>query len=350
MLFQLALVLIPVVLIGYPVLAWYHFRQRGQPWASPARIGLSVALAAFPPALALIAWRILRDPSSTAAIALYLAPQLAALVAGVCYFVAWAIAALARPGSPHARAGRAALLLALLPPAVAIGSAARRELRLRRAGDPRATAANLAALYTLPAVREDPAVLAALAANPVTPPALLEELARRPGRVLAEIAVPWHWRLLGTGPREAHSLGGALARNSRAPAAALERLAALPSPEVAIGVAANPLTPPADLVRLASARNTGVRAAAAFNPATPESALARLAADPQAPVRLAVAANPAAPPQSLAALARDPGADTRIFVATNPHTPRAVLEELVQDPDGKVRHYAAQALADKHDG
>lgn len=94
LLFRLAVVLVPALLIGYPVLAWFYVVKRRRPGTAAARRGLAAALVAFPLALALLAWGILRDRSSTAAIALYVVPLLAAAVAALVFLLVWVLVSL----------------------------------------------------------------------------------------------------------------------------------------------------------------------------------------------------------------------------------------------------------------
>jgi hypothetical protein len=298
MLFLVSLVLAPVLLVGYLVLARRHFRRPARPplgGAAPA--ALTFALVAFPVWCIVLTWRLIVDPSSTAVIGIYAVPLLAALLAGSVFAAVWSLVVLARAGT-HGRAGLGKALLAvaiLAGLSMLIGSAVRQELLLREAERSSTSPARLAELFARETVRRDSAVVAALAANPSTPPEVLRRLAA----------------------------GEA---------------------EVAFRLAQNPATPPGLLTSLASRTEASVRSAVAANPRTPAATLVLLAGDGELAVRRVVARNAAVPPAALAALARDADRDTRLLVASNPSIPASALRLLAQDPDEKVRTYAERAL------
>jgi hypothetical protein len=313
--FQTALLLSPLALIAYAVLV--RRRLRGRPSSTAMTAGLVV----FPLALLVLVWRVLGDRSSTAAVALFVVPTLAAAAAGLVSGWIWSIGVLLRalPKSGSRRPGPLLAAVAILASSLWLGGTiARQEWLLRQASAPEASPGELRALAARPDVRKDPVVLAALAAHPGTPPDVLSELAGSDAPELARVPRPWLSKLLLRPAGEPESVLSLLARNPATPAAALARLALQSEPSV--------------------------RAAVALRQDAPAEALARLARDPEPAVRLTVAANLRTAPSVLEALARDPDTDTRIFVAANPNTPLSALELLAHDPDEKVRTYAARAL------
>ena len=99
--------------------------------------------------------------------------------------------------------------------------------------------------------------------------------------------------------------------------------------------ASNPSAPPALLAELARDPDPSVRKAAAANPGTPATALARLSQDPDLGVRIRVAANPGAPEALLHLLVEDRSPSVRRNLAGNPSCPAAVLTRL-RDCDDPV--------------
>lgn len=322
--FQAALLLSPVALIGYAVLVRRCLRRRTSPAPQPARTAMTAgtaALVAFPLALLFLAWRVLSDRSSTAAVALFVVPTLAAAAAGLVFGWVWSIRVLLRalPKGGGRQPGPLLVALGILVSNLWLTTViARQEWLLRQGSAPQASPGELRALAARSAIRRDPLVLAALAANPSTPPDVLSNLAGSDAPELARVPRPWLSKLLLRSAGEPQSVLSLLARNPATPAAALARLASNPE--------------------------ASVRAAVALRQDTPPDVLARLARDPEPAVRLTVAANRSTAPSVLEALARDRDADTRIFVATNPNVPVSALDLLAHDPDEKVRTYAARAL------
>jgi Leucine rich repeat variant len=348
MLFLVGLVLVPVLLIGYLVLAVRHFRRRERLLRSAVSAALTLALAAFPVWCAVLTWWLIADPSSTAVVGIYAVPLVAAVLAGLVFAVVWSALALARLARPGARGragwGRALLALLLLAGLSTLaGLAVRQELLLREAERSSTSPSRLAELFARETVQGDAAIVAAIAANPSTPGEVLAVIAAAPRPEWRAPRAGWLRNLLLAPSSRVWSVAAALAGNPNAPPEVLRRLADAEA-EVAFRLARNPSAPPGVLTSLAGRPEASVRSAVAANPRTPAGTLVRLAGDGERSVRRVLAANAAAPPAALSALARDADRDTRLLVASNPNTPGSALELLTQDSDEKVRTYAARAL------
>jgi hypothetical protein len=207
-----------------------------------------------------------------------------------------------------------------------------------------------------------------VAANPATPVAVLERLARhRKLRPLLAMNPALPAELL---EKYTHSSDiSVLWRAVRNPAVEPERLVQLSTDKsfgVRWGVAANVSTPATTLSTLAADDDDGVRLALALNPSTPAVALAVLINTDFGEVRRAVAQNPSASaatleslaaehaywvaqnpaisPPVLAVLALHPEVYARSLAAENPLTPVDALEALAHDGDAGVRAAATAQL------
>jgi len=220
----------------------------------------------------------------------------------------------------------------------------------RDAGTPARQLARLAAEVRTASTRRgdgmsalEKAVLAAVAGNPNTAPALLFELASGfPGEVVRNPAV---FLLLLEDPAllekiPDHALRAILA-HPEAPVAWLGLAVERPEAWIRWLVAASPRTPPDVLARLAGNADATTRIAVAANPRTPVALLARFARteDDAGPtlfaLRRAVAGNPSAPLPTLEHLASDP--TLLPFAAANPSLPEYLLEALSLHDDPLVR-------------
>jgi len=207
-----------------------------------------------------------------------------------------------------------------------------------------------------------------VAANPSTPVAVLNRLARhRKLRPLLAMNPALPGGLLEKYARSSDV--SVLWRAVRNPSVAPSRLVELATDSdfgVRWGVAANPSTPATALSSLASDEEDGVRLALALNPATPAEVLAALIETDFDDVRRAVAQNPstsagtlvalvpdlaywvaenpASSPAVFAAMAQHPEAYARLLAAQSPATPSATLELLARDADAGVRSAAARRL------
>jgi len=348
MLFLTCFLLSLVLLIGYLVLAVRHFRRPAQLFQSATRAAVTVSLAAFPVWCIALTWRLIVDPSSTAVIAVYCVPLLAAALAGVVFAAIWSIVVLVQLARSGRRdwAGRGRALLALLVLtglAILVGSAVREELLLRQAERRSTSPARLAELFARETVKRDTAIVAAIAANLSTPREILSAIAVAPRPEWRKLYVGRLRSFLLAPSPQAWSVAAALAGNPNTPLDALRRLVGRET-KVAFRLAQNPATPPDLLTLLASREDVSVRSAVAANPRTPTAVLAILARNGERSVRQALATNTGAPPAALSALAKDADRGTRLLVASNPSTPRSTRELLAQDPDEKVRTYAARTL------
>jgi pentose-5-phosphate-3-epimerase len=151
--------------------------------------------------------------------------------------------------------------------------------------------------------------ISSLAANPSTPPSVLERLAED------KSADGWD----------------SVAFNPSTPASLLERLAGHKDEDIRESVAQNPAAPPLILELLAEDKKTPVRWWVAANPSTPGYVLERLAKDRNEIVRSNVASNLSAPPAVLESLAEDKEESIRTAVAHNPCTPPRQLKRWVDD-------------------
>lgn len=359
--YHLALVGSPLSLMAFVALTvWLLWRGRKQ-W--PLALVLGAALAAYPMALAWLAYRVLQGEASTSAIGLIYVPFYAGLWAVALGLVVWALVSLAR--RPHGGAGKTWMALAVLVAAALAFTHRWYSTGLdRRAADRAASPEALRGLFA--EHPKDRSVLLALAGNPNAPPQLLEDLARLEIRRLEEGTA----RLAALSSTAPEDVLRRLAQNPSTPPSVLERLAASPADLVAATVAGRPDTPPSALERLKDhssvvvlrslARNPQtqqatlgalarhpdrtVREGVAHNRSTPAAALTLLAADREPWVRQNVAFNPATPPPTLLELASDTVPEVRFRVAINPGAPREALEALARDQDEKVRRNAAQRL------
>lgn len=165
---------------------------------------------------------------------------------------------------------------------------------------------------------DDVALLAAVAAHPNTPAAVLRDLAPDfPGEVLGNLALPLlrlaQPRLVQDWPRATLLR---LIRHELAPDW-LRRFAQVhPRSEFQVALATNALLDDAELVELAAHTAWQVRAKIAARPELPPDVLTALAADADYGVRLYVAARQDLPQSSVERLRRD----TSVFV-------RQVLEQ-----------------------
>lgn len=222
------------------------------------------------------------------------------------------------------------------------------------------------------------AVLAAVAGNPNTAPALLFELAPRfPREVVQNPALLFLLledpALLGKIPDGALH---AILTDEQAPAAWLALALQRPDRWIHTLVASSPRTPPEVLVRLAGSADAQVRIVIAHNRSTPPAVLAHFARTEDEAgatllaLRRAVARNPSAPIPTLEHLAEDPAllphaaanpslpsylvpilaehadAAVRAAVATRPHLPPRVVRRLAADPAPEVRRALARHATD----
>jgi hypothetical protein len=157
---------------------------------------------------------------------------------------------------------------------------------------------------------------------------------------------------------------GALAQHPAASAGLLERIAALPDPELleAMGsvwdvmgenrkglavmrlVAGNPNTSVATLEKLAGSGNEYVLHDVLRNPNTPLRALQPHLQSDNYLVEWALALNPNTPAAALERLSRSADRNTRLNLTWNAATPNPVLETLAKDADESIARNAGQAL------
>ncbi len=147
-----------------------------------------------------------------------------------------------------------------------------------------------------------------------------------------------------------------LAGNARTPPEILESIAAASDLAsdwvVASGLAGNPGTPLPVLAELADHRNPNVRWRLAGNPAIDAGLMERLREDPDRSVRVRLTQNEAVGYELLQAIGEDPDEDVREYarrgiarVARDPATPRDLLARLAADPDPAVRREACLSPA-----
>lgn len=220
-----------------------------------------------------------------------------------------------------------------------------RGMRYRMAGDP-----ELEHELLLELTRDaDPSIRSRAFENPQMSAELLATLARDATLAIAfEIA-----RHPQAGPETLRTiaernnvlpLGRAFAANPATPPEVLERL--LPHGELHVPLAAHRGSPPVVARTLARSAVVEVRRAVATNPSADSAALALMVEDPDQIVRMSLAANPRF--SAFADLATDPNSAVRHAVARRADAPREVLEALRQDSQSVVREAAAHALASRH--
>ncbi|MFJ9740685.1 hypothetical protein [Streptomyces sp. NPDC101166] len=132
-----------------------------------------------------------------------------------------------------------------------------------------------------------------------------------------------------------HRLRRALAAHPGLPVRAARRLAADPEPGVRADLARNPTVDETSMRRLAEDEDVDVRRSLALNPRVPLDVLARLAGA----ARIASTLLPriaSASPEEVGLLAASPDAAVRMLVAQRRDLPAAVRDTLAADPDAKV--------------
>jgi len=192
----------------------------------------------------------------------------------------------------------------------------------------------------------------------------VQEVLALPGHRLeaAYASSPWHGNKFFL---------GALAQHKEAEAALLERIAALPDPELREGmgslwdvmgenrkgqpvlwlVAANPNTSAATLERMAA--NPGsdhILGAVLRNPNTPLKAMAPHFGSTNYQLEWGLSLNPNTPHVVLERLSRSEDRYTRMNLTWNKGTPVAILERLAQDPDELLARNALQSLERRRRG
>jgi len=188
----------------------------------------------------------------------------------------------------------------------------------------------LAALKVL-AASEDFNAKWSVASNELTPPPVLDSLAKETNRRLLE----------------------AVAKNPATPVLTLQYLAKNNEWSVRCCVAENPSTPPLVLLLLAKDKDDSwgeyIRKSVAGNPAAPVAAFEILVGDNDWQTRASIAGNPAAPKAILELLARDEKYSVRENVAKNPESSIGALEILAKDKNNNLRMYVARHPASSSD-
>jgi hypothetical protein len=126
------------------------------------------------------------------------------------------------------------------------------------------------------------------------------------------------------------------ARNVKASASQLEKLAVHSDYSVRAAVANNPNTPVSALERLAVDQLAGVQRNALANPNTPSRLLQRFSSSRFIGIRHGIASNPNAPAEILGSLYEKFDAYGLKLLASNPSSPPALLEELLFRADNSV--------------
>jgi len=207
---------------------------------------------------------------------------------------------------------------------------------------------------------KDPLVLGALASNPITPMALIEELVELSLEKKAKKKwVPSDRELelgLARNPNTPSDYLSKLiqhvdiwtviasASNPNLPISSIEALSKHEDEKVRSAVASNPSAPWA-LLEFLSKDEVDIREKVASNPNTRIDVLEKLAKDKYNRVRAGVAANPSTPDALLAILQKDPESPTRLAVARNQNTSKELLAELSKE-DYSENHFIVRAVLD----
>jgi len=315
---------------------------------------------------------LLQQRSSTAAIGLLFTPWVFAVAAGSA--AAWGVGLhqlahtrQALRGGPRRAAVWGVAVLFLLASTYYTGRDARSVAGFLRLKWAPADARVLEDACRRALARRDYLQLAAIAAHPQTPPALLLALARSDDPGMHEK----RRGLVNLFDRDALAVVREVLRNPNAPPEVAAVLAASPNDyvlyDVAVsphataailrdlarrrdgylvrwGLAVNPRTPPDILERLARDADDVTTRHLAGNPGTPLPILGRLARSGSALARAAVARNPSIDAALMTRLAGDSEDDVRFALALNRAATRDVLERLAKDANPRVRRYAARGL------
>jgi hypothetical protein len=319
---------------------------------------------------ALLVVLIFRSTSSTASIGLLFVPVWA--LAGGLAAGAWGWclrrvlqARAAWRGGPRARTTWTVAAALVAATSVYGASQVRRLWTFQRLGDESLGPAAVEGVYREALRRRDYFLLAAVAAHPKAPPAVLLELARSDDPLLhAKRREP-----IDAFDRDQLAVVRKALRNPSLPPEALPLLARSADDYVLGDVAAHRATPvpllraihgrsgsylvhwglagnahtPADVLEALAGdgdRYTAARLAA--NPGAPPSVLAPLAGHPDELVRGNVALNPAIEEAVMARLAGDGSERVRFYLATNPSLDPGTAAVLARDPSERVRRYAAE--------
>lgn len=132
-----------------------------------------------------------------------------------------------------------------------------------------------------------------------------------------------------------------VAANPLTPPVVLERLSKEREPDIRVCVAKNPGAPTTLLALLTKDRERAVRTAVSTNPTTPLALQRELAKDSSKFVRLAIAGNPALPGTLRELLANDTDPDVRSAIARDGSMSIGILSALAKDREGRVRAAAA---------
>jgi hypothetical protein len=195
-------------------------------------------------------------------------------------------------------------------------------------------------------------VRAEVTANPSADLALLESLAREPGREIQQALLKnpkTSTPLLENAMQVVGRNWWTLPLEARHPATTVERLTELATdlwPDSRLGVASNPSTPAAVLGALSRDSKAEVREAVAGMAGLPDDAVARLAADRVEAVRVQVARRENLARDILKELVRDKSAKVREAVACHPkleaEVVQALLASLAKDAQSAVRAAVAR--------
>jgi hypothetical protein len=227
-------------------------------------------------------------------------------------------------------------------------------IRLSLARSSTTSLETLAKLAKLP----DEEILCAIAQNPNTPVAILEQLVQHPPQI---------YDYDDPDGTEFDRLFSCIARNPNTPESLLIRLAQHSSGSVEYAIVENPNTPAAILEKFANWRNSTMHQAIARNPNAPTAVLEKLAGEQSGEIRKLVKAHPKAsdlaiaivdfmeekpgtPIHLLEKFAKHSSPSVRRLVADHPHTPSHVLELLSLDsaeyvPLKVAKHPNASATA-----
>jgi len=362
-LLNLAPLVLVLVVLAYARTIWRR---------APARWALATGVLGGVVVSALYVALILTHPSRTATLDLLFAPWIFVLAAGASAAWGFGLHQLAhtrqalRGGFGRAAAWAAAVLFLLSVTYYAARDARTVAGFVRIRWTP-VDARLLEETYRSALTRRDYLQLAAVAAHPDTPPAILLAMAQSDDPGMHEtrhgfvtlfdrdsLAVVRHVLRNPSAPPEVvrhlvHSPSDYVlhdvATSPHASAAILRELATRRDRYlVRWGLAVNPRTPPDLLEALAENADNITTQRLAGNPGTPAPILARLASSGSALARAAVAGNPSLDIALMERLAGDPEEEVRSALAANRRAPRPLLEQLTHDDSSRVRRYATAAL------
>lgn len=286
-------------------------------------------------------WAIFHSTSSTAAIGILFVPMMSAAAAAV----GAVLGGMAHEARFRLRSALGVISLLSLAGVAVVGVQAGMHIALfqRLQGETNAEALGRAASAKL--AERDYFTLAAIAANPRTPPVSLLEIASYPDVGLHEKRSGW----INSYDKDQLAVVRKVIRNPNAPVEALRKLAESRN-EYVLGDLAQERRTPEDLLRTLAAKPHGylVDWGLAANPSVPAEILQGLPYEKDKAVAHHLGYNTSTPVALLEKLALHSDAVVRGSVAGNSSTPESVLRGLARDKVEWVARQADLVLKNRH--